>query len=51
MKPEQIVGDCQLMTKKKGGHIVEMEGVLGDKPVQIALCELPNEQWALAAVV
>ena len=51
LKPEQILGDCQLTTKKKGGHIVELEGVLGEKTVQLALCELPNEQWVLAAVI
>jgi len=35
------------MRSKLGGQLVEVDGIVGDKHMAIALCELPNENWVL----
>ena len=45
IKPELIC--VEQMRSKLGGQLVEVDGMVGDKHMLIAICELPNENWVL----
>lgn len=45
LRPETIL--IEQMRTKKGGQIVEIEAIVADKPIFLAICELPAEQWVL----
>lgn len=45
LKHEAIL--VEQMRQKLGGQIVEIDAVIADKTMTIAICELPNESWVL----
>jgi hypothetical protein len=45
IKSEAIL--CEQMREKKGGQIVEISAMIGDKCMQLVLVELPSLQWCL----
>ena len=47
IKPESII--VEQIRSKLGGQLVEVDGLVGDKHMAIAICELPNENWVLVA--
>lgn len=47
LKIDSIV--VEQMRSKLGGQIAEIDGTVGDKPMTIAICELPTEHWVLLA--
>ena len=45
LKQESIL--VEQMRSKKGGQLVEVEAVIGDKVQAVVLCELQSETWVL----